>query len=369
MCASLQRVTNCLGRPNGKSTLSNGCSYSSRHWTQQIDLERYAVNVEVSPPASSASIGYESPSPYRLSPVGLRITAASLRNNRVESPAVALAPGTRLGPYEVAARSAPAAWARCIARATRGSIAPSRSRCCRCASPSIPQLRERFEREAGRIAALNHPHICTLYDVGEDDGAPHFLVMEMLEGETLAARLARGALPLDQALRHRDPDRRRARHGASRGHRPSRPQARQHHADEGGREAARLRPRQSASARRSPVADCSMLPTTPPNLTAQGTILGTFQYMAPEQLEGREADARTDIFAFGAVLYEMVTGKKAFEGKSQASLIGAILERDPAPVSTLQPLAPPALDRVVAACLAKDPDERWQSGRRSGRAS
>ena len=106
-----------------------------------------------------------------------------------------------------------------------------------------------------------------------------------------------------------------------------------------------------------------MLPTTPPGLTAQGTILGTFQYMAPEQLEGREADARTDIFAFGAVIYEMLTGNKAFGGNSHASLIAAILERNPAPVSSLQPLAPSALDRAVTKCLRKDPDERWQTSR------
>src|SRR2546425_8305910 len=106
-----------------------------------------------------------------------------------------------------------------------------------------------------------------------------------------------------------------------------------------------------------------MLPTTPPNLTTQGTILGTFQYMAPEQIEGQEADARTDIFAFGAVVYEMLTGRKAFEGKSQASLIAAILERDPAPLSGLQPLAPTSLDRVVRKCLAKDPDQRWQTAK------
>ena len=108
-------------------------------------------------------------------------------------------------------------------------------------------------------------------------------------------------------------------------------------------------------------AGLSMLPTTPPNLTAQGTILGTFQYMAPEQLEGQEADARTDIFAFGAVLYEMLTGKKAFEGKSQASLIGAILKDSPPAVSTTAPLAPPLLDHIVHTCLAKDPDARWQA--------
>ena len=105
-----------------------------------------------------------------------------------------------------------------------------------------------------------------------------------------------------------------------------------------------------------------MLPTTPPGLTAQGTI-GTFQDMAPEQLEGQEADARTDIFAFGAALYEMLTGKKAFEGKSHASLISAIMSSDPKPVSALQPLTPPALDRIVGTCLAKDPDDRYQSAR------
>ena len=110
-------------------------------------------------------------------------------------------------------------------------------------------------------------------------------------------------------------------------------------------------------------AERSMQPTSPPSLTAPGTILGTCQYMAPEQLEGREADARTDIFAFGAVLYEMLTGKKAFEGKSHASVSAAIMSSDPTPISALQPLTPPALDRVVATCLAKDPDDRWQSAR------
>ena len=101
-----------------------------------------------------------------------------------------------------------------------------------------------------------------------------------------------------------------------------------------------------------------MLPTTPPNLTAQGTILGTFQYMAPEQIEGHEADARTDIFAFGALLFEMLTGRTAFEGKTRASLIGAILKDEPPPCRRVQPLAPPALDRIVSTCLAKDPDDR-----------
>ena len=107
----------------------------------------------------------------------------------------------------------------------------------------------------------------------------------------------------------------------------------------------------------------SMLPTTPPNLTAQGTILGTFQYMAPEQIEGLEADARTDIFAFGALLFEMLTGRTAFEGKTRASLLGAILKDEPPPVSRVQPVAPAALDRIISTCLAKDPDDRYQSAR------
>jgi serine/threonine protein kinase len=105
----------------------------------------------------------------------------------------------------------------------------------------------------------------------------------------------------------------------------------------------------------------SALPTTPPAITAQGTILGTFQYMAPEQLEGAEADHRTDIFAFGSVLYEMLTGKRAFQGRSQASLISAIMSATPPPLASLQPLAPPALERIVMKCLEKDPDRRWQS--------
>ena len=111
------------------------------------------------------------------------------------------------------------------------------------------------------------------------------------------------------------------------------------------------------------VANLSALPTEGSGLTAQGTILGTLQYMAPEQLEGKEVDARTDIFAFGVVVYEMATGKKAFEGKSQASLMAKILETDPPPMSSLQPMTPPALDRVVKTCLAKEPDNRWQTAR------
>jgi eukaryotic-like serine/threonine-protein kinase len=241
---------------------------------------------------------------------------------------------------------------------------------------SDPDRRQRLEREARAIAALNHPHICTLYDIGHQAGTD-FLVMEYLEGETLADRLTKGALQLDQALTyaiqiasaldkahragivHRD-----LKPGnvflCSPGPTPARA-SRGRYADEN--VSAKLLDFGLAKTGVPLVAGAgvSLLPTTPPNLTAQGAILGTFQYMAPEQLGGGDADSRTDIFAFGAMLYEMVTGQKAFEGKSQASLIAAILEHEPPPISSLQPLTPPALDRLVKKCLAKDPDGRWQS--------
>jgi len=222
-------------------------------------------------------------------------------------------------------------------------------------------LRERFEREARTIASLNHPHICTLYDVGRQDGT-EFLVMEYLEGETLAQRLKKGALPLAQVMQYAieiaDALDKAHRKGIT--HRDLKPgnimltKSGAKLLDFG---LAKLRP---GSGARTPLSE---LPTEKSDVTATGTILGTLQYMAPEQLEGKEADGRTDIFAFGAVVYEMATGKKAFEGKSQASLIAKILETEPAPISSLQPMAPPALERVVKRCLAKDPDERWQAAR------
>ena len=248
-----------------------------------------------------------------------------------------------------------------------------------------PSLRDRFDREARAISSLNHPHICALYDVGDapspDQRAPgpdspipgpdaiRFLVLEYLEGETLAARLTRGALPTDGALKIAieicgalD-----QAHRAGIVHRDLKP--------------ANVFLVRSGAASAPPVAKLldfglaksaapvvvssglSMLPTTPPNLTAQGAILGTFQYMAPEQIEGLEADARTDIFAFGALLFEMVTGRTAFEGKTRASLLGAILKDESPRASALQPVAPPMLDRCIAICLAKDPDDRYQTAR------
>ena len=219
-------------------------------------------------------------------------------------------------------------------------------------------LRARFEREAKTISSLEHPHLCALYDVGEHDGIS-FLVMPHLDGETLEHRLKNGPLSIEDALRYAiqiaDALDKAHRRGVI--HRDLKP---------GNimitKSGAKLLDFGLAKVQVTPAAGAlSMLPTTPPNLTARGTLLGTFQYMAPEQLEGLEADARTDIFALGAVLYEMVAGKRAFEGKSQASLISAIMSGTPAPLSALQPLTPLGLDRVVKKCLAKDADARWQS--------
>jgi len=222
------------------------------------------------------------------------------------------------------------------------------------------ELRERFEREARTIASLNHPHICTLFDVGRENGRD-FLVMEYLEGETLAERLKKGPLPAEHVLRYAievsDALDKAHRKGVT--HRDLKP---------GNimltKSGAKLLDFGLAKLKQAVVpanAQLSDLPTANDPLTAQGAIVGTLQYMTPEQLEGKEIDARTDIFAFGTVVYEMATGKRAFEGKSQASLIAAILERDPPPMSSLQPMTPPALDRMVKKCLAKEPEKRWQA--------
>ena len=220
------------------------------------------------------------------------------------------------------------------------------------------ELRERFEREARAISSLNHPHICTLYDVGCEDGVD-FLVMEYLEGETLADRLQRGALRLDEALRYAiqiaDALDNAHRHGVV--HRDLKPGNIM--LTEAG---AILLDFGLASLRQGygEQASLSSVSTRVKPLTEKGAILGTFQYMAPEQLEGLEADSRTDVFAFGAVVYEMLTGKRAFEGESQASLIAAILEREPTALSSLQPMTPQALERTIRKALAKEPDRRWQ---------
>jgi Tol biopolymer transport system component len=224
-----------------------------------------------------------------------------------------------------------------------------------------PELRTRFEREARAISQLNHPHICTLYDIGHHEGID-YLVMECLEGETLAARLGKGPLPPAEVLRY-GIEIANALDCAHRGgivHRDLKPgnvmltKGGTKLMDFGLARATGLAPAAGALTESR---------TASHPLTAEGTIVGTFQYMAPEQLEGKEADARTDLWALGCVLYEMTTGRRAFEGDSQASLIAAIMDREPPEITALKPMSPPALEHAVKRCLAKDPGERWQSAR------
>jgi serine/threonine protein kinase len=270
-----------------------------------------------------------------------------------------LAAGARLGPYEIVGAIGAGGMGEVYkARDTR----LDRTVAIKVLPPHVasdPAFRQRFEREARTISSLDHPHICALYDVGSDAGTD-FLVMQYLEGETLAARLAKGPLPLERALTHaiEIADALDKAHRQGIVHRDLKP---------GNvmltKSGAKLLDFGLAKliAVGAGLARPDVTVTGP--MTAEGTILGTLQYMAPEQLEGKDADARSDIFAFGCILYEMLTGKRAFKGDSQASLIAAILDHDPPPLATMQPLLPRALDHIVARCLAKDPDQRWQSAR------
>ncbi len=255
-----------------------------------------------------------------------------------------LTAGKRLGPYEIVSPLGAGGMGEVYrARDTRLDrtvaikILPP-------AFSSDPDRRARFEREARAVSALSHPHICALYDVGHQDSLD-FLVMEYLEGETLAARLERGPLPPDQVLRYGGEIAGALSQAHRQGivHRDLKPgnvvltKAGAKVLDFG---LAKLRPRPGADG-------AAETATGTTSLTGQGTLLGTLPYMAPEQLEGKEADARSDIWAFGAVLYEMATGRKPFAGTSHASLVGAILKDVPPPISSLQPATPPALDRLV----------------------
>jgi len=222
-------------------------------------------------------------------------------------------------------------------------------------------LRQRFQVEARAIARLQHPNICAVFDVGADSGVD-YLILEYLEGETLEKRLERGPLPVSEALQLgiQIASGLDAAHRAGITHRDLKP---------GNvmltKSGAKLLDFGLAKFDQKAAAASSStgMATLTKALTVEGAIMGTFHYMAPEQLEGADADARTDIFAFGLLLYEAITGRKAFQGKSQATLISAIMTADPTPLSTLQPMAPPALERVIGRCIAKDPDERWQSTR------
>jgi TolB-like protein len=267
--------------------------------------------------------------------------------------------GTRLGPYEVLVPVGAGGMGEVYrARDTRLDrevaikILPSHL-------SSNSARRERFDREARAISRLSHASVCTLFDVGHQDGID-YLVMEYLGGESLADVLARGPLPLDQLLRCGEAVAEALDHAHRNGvvHRDLKP---------GNimltKTGAKVLDFGLAKMMTEGEPEGTEVPTQQKPLTEEGTILGTMQYMAPEQLEAREADARTDIFALGSILYEMATGRHAFEAKSRASLIAAIMDRDPAPISAIQPMTPPALEQIVRRCLAKEPDDRFQSAR------
>src|SRR4051812_31959816 len=277
-----------------------------------------------------------------------------------------IATGTKLGPYEILSAAGAGGMGEVYkARDTRLErtvaikVLPQHL-------AADPQLRERFEREAKAVSSLQHPHICVLYDIGAQDGTD-YLVVEYLEGETLADRLAKGPLPAEQTLRYATQiaDALDRAHRAGIVHRDLKP-ANIMLTKAGAQSAAKILDFGLAKGQPAAMGASAMtamvtgtLQSKP--LTAEGSIVGTFQYMAPETLEGGETDARSDIFSFGAVVYEMLTGKRAFSGKTQASVIAAVLASEPPPIATVVPMTPPALDRVVRTCMAKDPDERFQS--------
>ena len=270
-----------------------------------------------------------------------------------------LAAGTSLGPYEITGP---------LGAGGMGDVYRARdTRLDRSVAVKIlpehlagaPEVRARFEREAKAVSSLNHPNICTLHDVGHQDGVD-YLVMELLEGETLAARLERGPLPpaelLKIAIQITDALEKAHRQGLV--HRDLKPANVM--VTKGGAKLLDFGLARPVGMGATP-GGLSQTPTMSRALTAEGAIVGTFQYMAPEQLEGADADARSDLWALGVTLYEMATGKHAFEGRTQASLISSIMKDEPRPIAELQPVSPPGLDRVIRQCTAKDPDERIQT--------
>jgi serine/threonine protein kinase/Tol biopolymer transport system component len=272
-----------------------------------------------------------------------------------------LTSGTTLGPYEI--QSA-------LGAGGMGEVYKARdTRLDRTVAVKIlpshlsenPEARQRFDREARTISSLSHPNICTLYDIGHQDGTD-YLVMEYLEGETLADRLCKGPLPIEQVLKYGIEicEGLEKAHKSGVIHRDLKPsnimltKAGAKLLDFG-----LAKPGLPASSPNSGLSQTLATPQHP--LTTEGMVVGTFQYMSPEQVEGKEADARSDIFALGAVLYEMITGRRAFEGKTASSTIAAVLAAEPPPITTVQPLSPPALESTVKSCLAKDQEERLQT--------
>ena len=270
-----------------------------------------------------------------------------------------LASGTKLGPYEILSPLGAGGMGEVYrARDTRlerdvaVKVLPA-------SLSSDPSLRLRLEREAKAVSKLSHPHICTLHDIGHQDGVD-FLVMELVEGETLEHRLVKGPLPTEQTIPFaaQIADALATAHKRGITHRDLKPSNIM--LTKSGTKLMDFGLAKQAGP--APLAAIlTEMTTEESKLTGEGAIVGTVQYMAPEQLEGKEADARADIFALGEVIYEMATGKPAFSGKSRASLIAAILSTQPPPITQSQPLTPPSLERVVKKCLAKDPDDRWQS--------
>ena len=272
---------------------------------------------------------------------------------------MALTSGTKLGPYEIIAPLGAGGMGEVYqARDTRLDrtvaikILPSHL------SDDVMR-RQRFEREAKAISSLNHPHICTLYDIGRQDDVD-FIVMEFVDGVTLSERLEKGPLPTAEVLEYgiqlSSALDKAHRNGVT--HRDLKPgnimltKSGTKLLDFGLAKAA------------TPLTGGATLTDAAPQaapVTREGAVIGTVPYMSPEQVEGGEVDARSDIFSLGTVLYEMVTGGRAFQGQSDFSVASAILVKDPEPISTLQPLTPPALERTIRVCLAKDPDARWQS--------
>jgi eukaryotic-like serine/threonine-protein kinase len=285
---------------------------------------------------------------------------------------MALASGTKLGPYEIVAP---------LGAGGMGEVYRAHdSRLDRSVAIKIlpthlaedQQARQRFEREARTISSLNHPNICVLHDVGTQDGTA-YLVMEYVRGESLDTRLRRGPLPLKQAfdLAMQICDALDRAHRAGIVHRDLKP-ANIMLTESGAKllDFGLAKPTATLATfadgpgnltPSTPTVNLSSLRAPAAALTQQGTIVGTFQYMAPEVVQGSESDARSDIFSFGCVLYEMVTGKRAFEGKSQLSVLSAILEKDPEPIANVQPTNPPALDYLITTCLAKNPSDRFQT--------
>src|SRR5437016_3532376 len=270
-----------------------------------------------------------------------------------------LSPGVRLGPYEILDAIGAGGMGEVyrakdtrLDRTVAIKILPAHL-------SSDPLSKQRFEREAKTISSLNHPHICVLYDVGSQDGVD-YLVMECFEGETLVKRLEKGALPLEQVLKYgmQIADALDKAHRSGVVHRDLKPGN------------IMLTPTGAKlldfglakpSVPLASVANLTAAVTQSSPMTEQGAIVGTFQYMSPEQVEGKGLDGRSDLFSLAAVLYEMLTGQRAFPGKSQLSVASAILEKEPAPITSLKPMTPPALERCIKRCLAKEPERRWQS--------